>query len=64
MDAMDTSIRLRITKKEKEIITEVAKNSGRTLSNWIRWVVTQAAANHTTPPLAAKHSVDSRKPPF
>lgn len=57
---MDTSIRLRLTQEEKNLFTEAAKSSGRTLSNWIRWVASQAA-NRTQPPPAATPGAELRE---
>jgi uncharacterized protein (DUF1778 family) len=39
----DESIRLRLTTEEKEAFTKAAAKEGRDLSNWLRWIASQAA---------------------
>lgn len=40
----EESIRLRLTVQEKVLWSKVAKEAGRDLSNWIRYVSNRAAA--------------------
>jgi hypothetical protein len=39
----DDEIRVRVSAKEKEVWTATAKKDGRDLSNWLRFLATQAA---------------------
>jgi uncharacterized protein (DUF1778 family) len=39
----DASIRVRLTAEEKEAWTKAALKDGRDLSNWLRWLASQAS---------------------
>lgn len=44
-------LRLRLTPAQKELATQAAKQDGRDISSWLRWLINRRASELGLPPL-------------